>query len=158
MLEGLAMKKNQKNPRDKYRQRQILAGLAAVAVLLAALALAVFIQPSENERSAVVAVVRTTLSQEAAIGETVFAANCATCHGENAAGSNLGPPLIHDIYNPGHHSDQSFYLAAANGTRQHHWTFGDMPPQPQVAREDVAKIIRYIRELQEANGIISKRY
>ena len=28
-----------------------------------------------------------------------------------------------------------------------------MPPQPQVSDEDIAAIVRYIRELQEANGI-----
>jgi hypothetical protein len=35
----------------------------------------------------------------------------------------------------------------------HHWRFGDMPPQPAVAPAEVARITRYIRELQRANGI-----
>ena len=85
-------------------------------------------------------------------------ASCVECHGENAAGSDLGPPLIHDIYNPGHHSDGAFYLAVSVGSRQHHWQFGDMPAQPEVTREEVTMIIRYIRELQAANGIITKPY
>ena len=80
------------------------------------------------------------------------------CHGPNAAGTKLGPPLIHDIYEPGHHSDQAFYLAAATGVRAHHWPYGDMPAQPQVSEAEVGLIIRYIRELQEANGIVARSY
>ena len=33
-----------------------------------------------------------------------------------------------------------------------------MPPQPQVTREEIAAIVRYIRELQEANGIVWKAH
>lgn len=40
------------------------------------------------------------LSGVAIEGEKVFAENCVVCHGENAAGSDLGPPLIHKIYEP----------------------------------------------------------
>jgi len=93
------------------------------------------------------------LSALAARGKSAFDANCATCHGANAAGTQKGPPFVHDIYNPGHHSDQAFYLAARQGVRQHHWPFGDMPPQPQVTDEELVAIVRYVRELQEANGI-----
>ncbi|MDF2366070.1 cytochrome c [Sneathiella sp.] len=89
-------------------------------------------------------------------GEKAFAANCAACHGVNAAGTDKGPPLVHDIYNPGHHSDVAFYLAAKNGVRQHHWPFGNMPPQPQVSEADLEAILKYVRELQVANGITSR--
>lgn len=93
------------------------------------------------------------LSASAALGQKTFNQNCAACHGVNAAGSDRGPPLVHDIYNPGHHTDAAFYLAAQRGTRQHHWRFGNMPPQPQVSRKQVSAIIRFVRELQRANGI-----
>lgn len=93
------------------------------------------------------------LSETAAAGQSLFAANCAACHGPNAAGSDKGPPLVHPIYNPGHHSDQAFYNAVRQGSRQHHWAFGNMPAQPQVSNEDTALIIDYVRELQVANGI-----
>ena len=93
------------------------------------------------------------LSQLAQLGERAFNANCSTCHGQNGAGTDKGPPLIHQIYNPGHHSDEAFYRAVARGSRQHHWPFGDMPPQPQVSRDEVAQIIAYVRQLQAANGI-----
>jgi mono/diheme cytochrome c family protein len=93
------------------------------------------------------------LSPLATRGETAFKANCAPCHGKNAAGSNKGPPLVHDIYNPGHHADGSFFIAAKRGVRSHHWRYGDMPPQPQVTDGEMAAIVRFVRELQAANGI-----
>ena len=86
-------------------------------------------------------------------GEQLFSANCLACHGENAKGTKSGPPLVHDIYNPGHHPDDSFYLAVQQGVRQHHWPFGNMPAQRQVCTADVRAIIKYVRELQVANGI-----
>ena len=94
-----------------------------------------------------------TLSAKAAVGKTAYDDNCAGCHGTNGAGSDQGPPLIHDTYNPGHHADEAFYRAVRQGVPRHHWLFGDMPPQPQVAATEVTDIIRYVRELQQANGI-----
>ena len=64
-----------------------------------------------------------------------------------------GPPLVHVLYNPGHHTNQAFFLAVKIGVRSHHWNFGDMPPQPQVSEEQLAAIVSYVRALQEANGI-----
>ena len=96
------------------------------------------------------------LSAQATQGKVAFDANCAACHGANAAGTNKGPPLVHDIYNPGHHADEAFYRAAAYGVRQHHWPFGNMPPQSQMTREQMDDIIRYVRELQAANGITAQ--
>ena len=98
------------------------------------------------------------LSAAAAAGETAFDKNCVQCHGANAAGSEQGPPLVHDIYNPGHHGDGAFVRAAQQGVRQHHWPFGDMPAQPQVSEEEVAAIVRYVRELQVANGIVYREH
>lgn len=57
-------------------------------------------------------------------GEILFNASCAACHGQNAAGKEgVAPPLVHMIYRPDHHSDQSFQRAAKVGVRQHHWPF-----------------------------------
>ncbi|MBZ0217683.1 MAG: cytochrome c [Fimbriimonadaceae bacterium] len=91
-------------------------------------------------------------------GKLAFEAYCASCHGVNAAGTDKGPPLLNDIYNPGHHPDESFYLAAKQGVRAHHWAFGNMPPQPQVSKQELANIARYIREMQEANGIFYRSH
>ncbi len=122
----------------------LAAGVASVAWRL--------IAPSGDGPLASVTV--PTLTDTARAGQTAFNANCAACHGDNAAGSDKGPPLVHDIYNPGHHNDRSFYVAATRGVPRHHWNFGDMKPQPQVTREDMAAIITYVRELQAANGIV----
>lgn len=90
---------------------------------------------------------------EAEAGQALFQENCVTCHGQNATGSDQGPPLVHRIYEPNHHGDLSFRLAARQGVRAHHWNFGNMPPVEGVSDEDVLKITRYVRELQKANGI-----
>ncbi len=93
------------------------------------------------------------LSAQARQGRQVFDANCAACHGPDAGGTPQGPPLIHKIYEPNHHADGSFLLAVRRGVRQHHWSFGNMPPQPQIERADLAAILSYVREVQRANGI-----
>lgn len=98
------------------------------------------------------------LSAEARIGEVAFNEICATCHGKNATGSDNGPPLVHDIYNPGHHADAAFHLAVQRGVPTHHWRFGDMPPLPDVTKKEVTAIIAYVRELQVANGIKYRRH
>lgn len=87
-------------------------------------------------------------------GEALFEANCASCHGSNAAGNEgAGPPLVHIIYEPSHHGDAAFLLAARNGVRAHHWDFGDMAPVDGVSEDDIGRIVAYVRALQRANGI-----
>jgi mono/diheme cytochrome c family protein len=94
------------------------------------------------------------LSANAQIGKRAFDAKCAQCHGTNAAGQNgAAPPLVHKTYEPNHHSDMAFVLAAKNGVRSHHWRFGDMPPVEGLTDADVKMIARYVRELQKENGI-----
>ena len=95
-----------------------------------------------------------TLSPEAKAGQQAFAANCASCHGTNAEGrAGIAPPLIHKIYEPGHHSDMAFVMAARNGVRAHHWPFGNMAPVPGLTDTDLGATIRFVREVQVANGI-----
>ena len=95
-----------------------------------------------------------TLSARAQLGRTTYDANCASCHGRNAAGQDgVAPPLVHIVYEPGHHGDESFQRAVARGVRAHHWRFGDMPPVEGLSRRDVAAVVAYVRELQRANGI-----
>ena len=95
-----------------------------------------------------------TLSQNAESGKRGFEAKCAACHGVNAAGQDgVAPPLVHKVYEPSHHGDESFQRAASLGVRAHHWPFGNMPAVEGLTRGDVKMIIAYIRELQRANGI-----
>ena len=110
-------------------------------------------ETASSDAGGPVAVTVPDLSDKARAGETVFNANCALCHGANASGTGLGPPLVHKIYEPNHHQDFSFRNAVQNGVPAHHWQFGNMPPAPQVAEDDVERIICYVRELQRANGI-----
>ncbi len=98
------------------------------------------------------------LTGEAVAGKLAFEANCASCHGNKASGTKSGPPLMHDIYNPGHHPDGAFYSAVKQGVPQHHWPFGNMPAQPQVTDEQIALIVKYIRELQAVNGIVYREH
>ena len=53
-----------------------------------------------------------------------------------------GPALIHAVYQSSHHSDAAFTLAVRVGVTAHHWRFGDMPPQPQVADSQVPPMKR----------------
>jgi mono/diheme cytochrome c family protein len=87
------------------------------------------------------------------VGETTFNANCAACHGKQAVGTDHGPPFINKIYEPNHHGDQAFQLAAANGVKAHHWEFGNMPKVEGVAPGDVDQIVKYVRWLQRQAGI-----
>ena len=86
-------------------------------------------------------------------GEAAFSANCAACHGPGGTGSNSGPPLVHVIYEPGHHPDFAFRNAVKNGVRSHHWNFGDMQPVSGVSDDELESIIAYVRDLQRQAGI-----
>lgn len=95
------------------------------------------------------------LSARAEAGKAAFNKSCASCHGADAGGRDgFGPPLVHPIYEPSHHGDAAFFLAAKSGVRAHHWPFGNMPPVEGVTENAVADIVVYVRELQRANGIL----
>ena len=112
-------------------------------------------ESGDEETTAIVTItVPDTLSPNAEIGKIAYQAKCSACHAENGVGQiDVAPPLVHIIYEPSHHGDESFQRAVALGVRGHHWPFGDMPPVEGLTRGDVAMIIAYIRELQVANGI-----
>lgn len=86
-------------------------------------------------------------------GQKAFDANCATCHGAGALGTESGPTLVHQHYVPWHHNDDSIRRAVRNGVPSHHWFFGDMPPIVGVSDEELEQIILYVREQQRAGGI-----
>ncbi len=93
------------------------------------------------------------LSSAAQMGKIAYDENGSACHGENAAGTDKGPPFIHMIYESGHHGDFAFQRAVKAGTQAHRWRFGNMPPVAGVTEKQVEWIVTYIRELQRANGI-----
>ena len=94
-----------------------------------------------------------TSPPEVAQGKTLFEQNCSVCHGPAGDGTAQGPPLVHIIYEPNHHADAAFILAARNGVQAHHWRFGDMAPLPDVTDGMVLEIVGYIRWLQRQVGI-----
>ncbi len=87
------------------------------------------------------------------VGEELYNSNCSLCHGSRGVGTPMGPPLVHKIYEPGHHGDPSFHMAVTRGVGAHHWSFGNMAPIKGVDRAQVDEIIKYIRGLQREAGI-----
>jgi mono/diheme cytochrome c family protein len=89
---------------------------------------------------------------DTAAGADVYADSCAVCHGSDLRGTSRGPSHLSEVYEPGHHPDESFRAAIANGSRQHHWNFGDMPPVAGLDDDEVDAVIAYIREVQQREG------
>jgi mono/diheme cytochrome c family protein len=85
-------------------------------------------------------------------GAAIYAESCAACHGDDLRGTSQGPSHLSIVYEPGHHSDDAFRSAIANGSPQHHWDFGDMPPVDGLDDEQVDAVIAYVREVQEREG------
>lgn len=86
-------------------------------------------------------------------GESIYNEHCSVCHGEKGVGTDTGPPLVHKIYRPKHHANQSFHRAVKVGVRAHHWRFGNMPKIVGVSKEEIGMIIKYVRGLQKEAGI-----
>ncbi|WP_260294538.1 c-type cytochrome [Sedimenticola hydrogenitrophicus] len=137
---------------------EIIQIVVISSVLLGGIAVAVGKFTGSSSSAATADIKVPELSRLAGKGKVAYDTSCSSCHGENGAGSKAGPPLVHDTYNPGHHADEAFFRAAKNGVKQHHWPFGDMPPRPEVSQKEVANIIDYVRELQEANGIVYRAH
>lgn len=139
-----------------------LTWLAVGGVLIAGVGLVVFkpqsggatVTPAGPQTTIIDVKIPERLSAVAQAGKKAFDQNCAACHGANGAGTKNGPPFIHTTYNPGHHADEAFGRAVKNGVQQHHWRFGNMPPQPQVNRQQLYTIVAYVREMQEFNDIV----
>jgi len=94
-----------------------------------------------------------TFVADPVLGQKIFAKHCAKCHGRGGKGTDKGPPFVHKVYEPSHHSDVAFYMAIRNGVQAHHWSFGNMPPVPMVSAEQAGHIVAYVRKLQRNAGI-----
>jgi mono/diheme cytochrome c family protein len=93
------------------------------------------------------------LSKEAKSGEKIYAEVCVTCHGTALRGADAGPPLLHEFYAlGGGHGDDLIVAAVLNGTKSHHWKFGDMPKPEDVKPGQEKELNAYIRAMQAANG------
>jgi len=88
-------------------------------------------------------------------GADIYASACASCHGEQLEGTDKGPSQLSIVYEPNHHSDDSYRSAITNGAQQHHWPFGDMPAIEGLSEDDVESVIAFIRSEQERIGFDS---
>jgi mono/diheme cytochrome c family protein len=82
-------------------------------------------------------------------GQLLYEKYCSSCHGAELNGNDKGPTLIHPFYKPSHHGDKSFYRAALQGVKQHHWNFGDMPPVEGMTPKKMDSVVPYVRYYQQ---------
>jgi cytochrome c2 len=83
------------------------------------------------------------------MGQVLYEQYCSSCHGLQLGGTDKGPPLVHSFYKPSHHGDKAFYRAALQGTKQHHWNFGDMAPVEGMTSRKMDRLLPYIRYFQQ---------
>ena len=82
-------------------------------------------------------------------GQMLYEKYCSSCHGIQLDGTDKGPPLLHPFYKPSHHGDKAFYRAALQGTKQHHWNFGDMKPVEGMTPKKMDSVVPYVRYYQQ---------
>lgn len=106
--------------------------------LIFALFLALFLVACEQATSP-----ETTVSIPTAVagdGATIYAQNCAACHGELGEGG-IGPALTH----LGDHSDEELIQIITNGLPE-----GGMPPWGnRLSGEEIVAVVEYLRSLGE---------
>lgn len=85
-------------------------------------------------------------------GATLYQRNCASCHGADLRGTALGPLQLSIVYEPSHHSDESYRRAIRQGVAAHHWGFGPMPAISGLDDAEIDAIIGHVREVQAREG------
>lgn len=131
-------------PRSQVQRRAFFGALAAAALIVVLLVWNSGPMPASDPFAD---------EGDAVAGEIAFNGTCAVCHGPGAVGTDEGPTFLDPIYRPGHHADGAFLVAVRRGVRQHHWPFGDMPPQEGLTDQDINDIVAYVRQLQTEAGI-----
>jgi mono/diheme cytochrome c family protein len=132
----------------------IRAIIIITLLLLTALFIVWKLAPGPEERLSGLGLPKGEVTASIRQGGELYRTWCARCHGADLKGTEQGPPLLHPYYRPEHHGDLAFYLAIANGVRQHHWDFGDMPAIPEVTSEQVPHVVAYVRARQREAGLI----
>lgn len=92
-------------------------------------------------------------SEAAGTGAALYGQACASCHGSDLRGTDQGPSHLSQVYAPDHHPDAAFRGAITQGSRAHHWNFGDMPPVGGLSDDEIDLVIGYIRAQQEIHGL-----
>ena len=141
----------------------LLPATGAVVALFAALSVACGADASESGDSSAAEPIPTqaadvtspaSTAAELAIpdGAEVYQQFCAECHGVDLRGTDKGPSQLSIVYEPNHHGDYAYRVAIREGTREHHWWFGDMPPVEGISDLEIEKVISFIRAEQERLG------
>lgn len=104
---------------------------AAIGTLAIAVAMGVYWyldrDPTAAEEAEKRGIKVVDISAEAQVGAPLFDENSAACQEAHGSGTDNGPPLIHQIYEPSNRGNASFLMAVRNGVRPHHWRFSPMP-------------------------------
>jgi mono/diheme cytochrome c family protein len=82
------------------------------------------------------------------LGEGVYGASCAQCHGGDLGGTERGPSLLDPAYGPTQLADAGFVTAIRNGVEQRLWEFGPMPGNPGLGDEQIDAVIAFVRSRQ----------
>lgn len=91
-----------------------------------------------------------TVPENFQTGQRVFHKACANCHGPDAMGDNRAPKLIQKKFIPENYSNEMIARIILNGSDS-----GAMPPQKnKVSQKEIKEIIKYLRHLQRASGLI----
>ena len=109
-------------------------------------------EPSPAQTAEVTAPTSTAAELVIPDGGEVYQQYCAECHGVDLRGTDKGPSQLSIVYEPNHHGDYAYRVAIREGTREHHWWFGDMPPVEGISDLEIEKVISFIRAEQERLG------
>lgn len=126
------------------------AGESAVTEPLPTTAAAALAEPADGVAASVPTSAGTALAVPD--GAAVYQQYCAECHGVDLRGTDKGPSQLSIIYEPNHHGDYAYRVAIRDGTREHHWWFGDMPPVEGITDLEIEKVISFIRAEQQRLG------
>lgn len=85
-------------------------------------------------------------------GRSLFAANCAVCHGPSGGGTEQAPPLTDARYLPDRLSDAEIATSIRNGVAEPETGFGPMPAFSRFDDDQVAALVEVVRELQGGSG------
>jgi cbb3-type cytochrome c oxidase subunit III len=82
-----------------------------------------------------------------AAGKSIYAANCATCHGPDGKGASTGRAMgVKDLHSPEvvKMTDAQIKQTIANGK-------GNMPPwKTQLSQAQIAEVAAFVRSLQKS--------
>lgn len=80
---------------------------------------------------------------------SLFANNCAVCHGPAGAGvEDQGPPLLKDAYLVDALSDKAIATAVRHGVASSEERWAPMPSFPRFDDDELDAVVGYVRELQ----------